>query len=255
MINKALQPGYYANVFEVTLYSDEADVVVCERSKYPSLKIIREEIQKAGKDVFVYAPGHSDVVYGYGKDREWLHEKGFTDLRVSLREVPRLTSRIILDGLISKSKTIDYTPSFTKEKGRCKLFNWNKYVTTSDGNVHVSTGYDIRAIFLRDEATDGLSFNIIVDACYSLKNAQGEPLNFHDIVCQYGSNTLKQARQIQKDLIPTGINTEASRQRLLDQIVPFVGSVEEIELPCDIKASVAKEPLRIIVGAEHESLW
>ena len=56
----ALQPGYYANVFEVALQTVESEVVVCERSKYQSLKVLREEIEKDGKDIFLCAPGHSD---------------------------------------------------------------------------------------------------------------------------------------------------------------------------------------------------
>jgi len=80
-------------------------------------------------------------------------------------------------------------------------------------------------------------------------------LNFHDIVTKFGSITLREIRQIQKDLIPTGINKEISRQRLIEDIVPFVEQFSEIDLPCDLKSKITSFPARIILGEEYETIW
>jgi hypothetical protein len=252
-----LEPGHYANMFEVKLPEElEVILVACERSKFSSLKELRHEILEAGKEAFIYAPEQSGIIYGYGPDIEWLRDKGFNDIKVNLAEEPRLTGKMIIDSFISKAKTQGYTPFFPNEIGRCKLFNWNEFRPSSDGNVKVYLGFDIRTIFLFDETTEDLSFSIIVDVCYSLKDSDDKPLNFHDIVSKFGSATLRQVRQIQRDLLPTGkLNTEVSRQRLVEQIFPFISSIDAIALPCGINAAVSQNPLRIIVGAENGTLW
>ena len=50
----ALQPGYYVNMFEVSLQGDEASVVICDRSKYTKLKELRDEITKATLKALLY---------------------------------------------------------------------------------------------------------------------------------------------------------------------------------------------------------
>jgi len=252
----ALDPGYYANLFEVTVPTNEKfNVMVCQRCDYPSLKELREKISKRENSIFVYAPEHSEVIYGYGKDMKKLESKGFLPTTITFSDEPRLTGRMILDSFIEKSKEIGYFPSYSKEIGRCRLFNWEKFQSTSDGNVKVFTGFDIRVIFLKDQERDSLSFNVIIDACYSLKGRQNEPLNYQTIVTQFGSNILKEVRQIQGDLIPTGINTEVSRKRLLQEILPFLESNKVITLPCGLCAELSPIPSRIIVGEESESVW
>jgi len=249
-----LEPGYYANLFEVKLQSEQASVVACSRSTYPTLKSLREQVEQAGKEVYVYAPGHSDSVFGYGPDVDWLKAKGFQTWTVVLRKEPRLTGRMILDGVITKARTLGYTPSFP-EIGRCRLFNWDTFRATSNGQVRVFLGYDIRVIFLRDQVADALTFNLVVDGCHAFRDQNDQPLNSQVIAQRFGSRTLRQVRQMQGDLIPTGINTEVSRQRLVEQIMPFVGQIGAFELPCGVRAQVLPEPLRVVVGAEDESLW
>lgn len=249
-----LESGYYANMFEVRLVGDETNVVACSRSKYPSLKALRKEIEKDGKNAFVYAPGHSELVFGYGQDMAWLCDKGFEERVVELSKEPRLTGRMIFDGLILKAQSLGYAPSFP-EIGRCRLFKWDSFSETSDGGVRVFRGYDLRVIFLRDDAADALTFNLIADMCHAFRSRDGQPLNFQTIKQQFGGATLRQVRQIQGDLIPTGMNTEVSRQRLIEVIHPFVEEVGQFELPTGISAQVVPVPLRIVVGAEHESLW
>jgi len=246
-----LEPGHYANLFEVKIAENkEITVMACDRKRFPTLKALRDEISKENREVFVYAPEMSDKVYGYGIDLEWLALKGFEKTKINLSDEPRLTGRMILDAFIDKAKKIGYLPYFSRnEIGRCTLCNWDKFQTTSDGNVKVYTGYDIRVIFLKDGEKDRLCFNIIIDACYKLRDNRGEPLNNRTIIARFGRETLRNVRKIQGDLIPTGkINTEVSRKILIDEILPFIETLKEIELPCGIRARMKLTPSRIILG-------
>lgn len=252
-----LEPGYYANLFEVQVPDYEIQLMVCERKKLPELKTLRNEISKAGKHIFVYALAYSDLVYGYGVDKSWLEAKGFEITSVKLYDEPRLTSRLVLDSFIESARELGYIPSFQGEIGRCKLFNWDKYQVTSDGNVRIFSGFDVRTVFLKDHEKDSLCFNIVIDSCFALRDVQNNRLNSRDIVSQFGSETLKEVRQIQGDLIPTGINTEVSRKRLYSEILPLLNHIKEITLPSGITAKVCEYPSRIVVGEgeEHDPLW
>ncbi|MCD6493884.1 MAG: hypothetical protein J7K36_08865 [Archaeoglobaceae archaeon] len=235
-------------MFEVVAPDIEIEFMTAERKIYPSLDELRKEITENGKEVYVYAPEFSTKIFGYGRDAEWLSSKGFTSELVRLIEEPRLTGRIILEGVIEKAKEFGYLPLPEKEKGRRILYNENDFKETSDGNVRVYKLFDIRVIFLRDLVEDKLKFYLIVDVKYSLKDKSNNPLNFKEITSKFGSNTLREIRQIQKDLIPTGRNPEVSRQRLLEDIIPFVENIKKIYLPCGIEAEIVSEPTRIIVG-------
>jgi len=85
---------------------------------------------------------------------------------------------------------------------------------------------------------------------YPLRNKSDNPLNYREIVQLYGSSTLQEIRAIQKDLIQVGekykANLEASRQRLLEDIIPFIEKIKEITLPCNISASITKTPTRVL---------
>ncbi len=243
-----LDPGYYSNMFEVNIPDVEIEFMTAERRLYPNLKDLRKEIEGSGKEVYVYAPESSSKVFGYGKDAEWLLSKGFLQEKIKLLEEPRLTGRLILEGVIEKAKELGYAPMPEKEKGRCVLFNERDFKETSDGNVRVYRAFDIRVIFLRDPLEDKLKYFLIVDVHYPLRDKSGNTLNYKQIVNRFGSKTLREVRQIQKDLIPTGINREVSRQRLLEDIIPFVKEIEKLYLPCGIEAKIIPEPCRILVG-------
>lgn len=250
-----LDPGFYANLFEISVNPIDIPVMVIERSKYPDLRVLRGEIEKAGKKVFVYAPERSEILYGFGNDMQWLFSKGFKQDNVNLHNEPRLTSYMILEAFIKKAQDLGFLPLFSKDKGRCRLFNRNEFKTTSDNKVKMFLGYDIRIIFLKDQIENGLVFGLILDITYSLKDFNDSPLNFHDITKKFGSSTLREIRQIQRDLIPTGINKEISRQRLIEDILPFVEKISEIELPCGLKAQITPNPARIVLGEEDETVW
>jgi hypothetical protein len=250
----SLGPGFYINLFEISVPKRDIEIMVSERSKYPNLREFREEIEKGGKEVFLYSPERSDKVYGYGNDMSWLSGRDFSPAKVNLYDEPRLTARMVLDGVIKKAKELGYSPIFSKDKGRCTLFNQNEFKASSNGQVRVYMGYDIRLIFLRDPLEDKICFGLIVDVTYSLRNIDDQPLNYQAITSSFGSATLKEVRQIQRDLIPTGVNTEVSRERLLDYIIPFVQKVRQIESPGGFEVEITSNPSRTILGGLNESI-
>ena len=244
-----LEPGYYINMFEVKISQDVSEFMVADRSKYPSLEPLREEIEKEGKEIYVYAPVRSSKVFGYGRDFEWLASKGFQRETVKLVDEPRLTGRLILEGIINKSQEFGFVPLPEIEKGRPILFNKNNFSETSDGNVKVYKCYDLRVIYLRDIISNTLKFYTIIDVRFLFRDKLGKPLSTVEIVQLYGSNTLKEVRTIQKDFVKIGdkfrANTEASRQRLLEDIIPFAERIKKFSLPCNINAELITTPCRI----------
>ena len=260
-----LDLGYYVNMFEVIVPEQEIEIMICERSKYPSLKELRNQIKENRKEAFVYVPQRSDKIYGYGPEMSWLSNKGFSSYRINLYEIPGLTGRMILEGVINKTmqmgfvflkfnQNADIYQILDKTKGRLKIFK-RKPEVTSDGKVRVFIGYDLRVIFLRDPMENRLNFGLVVDITYSLRDEKDRPLNYRAIVLEFGPHTLREVRQIQRDLIPTGINREVSRQRLDEDIIPFVEELSEIELPCGLEAKITSEPCRIILGDKNEVIW
>lgn len=243
-----LDPGFYANLFEVIIPEREIEIMITRRSNYPSLKELRDEIETIGKKIFVYAPERSDKIYGYGKDMEWLSSKGFSHGTVNLHNEPRLTGNMIFQGVIKKAEELNYVPFFGKEKGRCRLFDWMEFKAPSNKQIKIFRGYDIRVIFLNDPMENKLTFGLIVDVAYSLKDLNEQPLDYRTIISRYGSNILREVRQIQRDLLPTGINREVSRQRLIEDIIPFVEKLQKIELPCGLEVKITLDPSRVILG-------
>lgn len=256
-----LDPGFYINLFNVTINESETEqpVMVIERSKYMDLKELRAEIRQTGKEIFVYAPERSTILYGYGQDMKWLSNKNFRLSKVKLYEEPSLASRMILEGIINKAIELGYQPLFSKEKGRCVLTNWNNFRTTADGEIRVFLGYDIRVIFIKDPTKDKLNFGLIADIRYFFRDKNENPLNFKNIVSKFGSGALKEVRQLQKDLIlidgKARINFEVSRQRLLEDIIPFIEEIGQITLPCGIKVNVNSAATRVVLGGEYGTIW
>jgi hypothetical protein len=240
----SLDVGYYTNIFPVEFSTNSASLMITERSKYPDLRSLRDEVEGSKQQVSVYSEGK--VIFGYGDDMAWLQCKGFAPEEVNLYETPRLTGRMVLEGFIAEVVKYGGTPLFGK--GRCRIFNWDKYRPTSKDEVRVHSGFDVRSIFLRNPDTGDLFYSLIIDIAYALRDPEGQPLNSHQISIRYGSNTFREVRQLQGDIIPTGINSEVSRQRFLSQIIPSVRKYCEFELPCGVAAEITAEPCRVIVG-------
>jgi len=242
--------GYYSNIFPVELSNKSVELLVAERKKFPDLSPLRKEIENEKVELFVYAD--EDKVYGYGKDLQFLSLKGFTASKIILYDIPRLTGRMILEGFIIKLSEYGFSSIFGK--GRCSLFKWDDFKETSDLMVRVHKGYDVRSLFLLDRKFEELIFGLVIDVIYALRDKDNNRLNSHEVVSRFGGNTLKEVRRIQGDLIPTGINTEVSRQRFVEEILPFVERFPSFLLSCGIEAKLKKEPLRVILGEENESL-
>jgi hypothetical protein len=249
-----LAPGFYTNLFDISVPDNEIHVMRAERSKYPDLKELREEIEKGRKEAFVYCPERCDFVYGYGKNMDWLSAKGFALSTVKLHEEPKLAARMALEGLTERVKELGYATIPSKDKGRCRLFNWNEFKATSNSQIRVYTGYDIKIIFLRDPVENKLNFGLVIDVTYSIKDTADQPLDYNTISTRFGSSALREMRQIQKDLIPTGINKEVSKQRLTEDIIPFVERIGKIVMPCNIEAEVDTKPSQIILGEGYEAV-
>lgn len=66
-------------------------------------------------------------------------------------------------------------------------------------------------------------------------------------------NAVTQVAQIQGEFLPRSsrINTEIGRQRLREQILPFIKGHPKFELPCQLTAQVSPQPIRIIIGGNE----
>jgi len=244
--------GLYVNLFPVQVPDDPIQLMAVDRSRYPDLRLLRDDLQRPGQMAWLYADG--DKVYGYGRDCDILASRDFVKLEIRLEDAPSLTGRMVLEGFLERINREGYMPVWGK--GRCRTFNWNRYQTTRDGQVRVCHGYDLRSLFLYDANTAKMVFGLVIDATYAFKDQAGEPLSPYEIRRRFGSQALRQVRQIQGDLIPTGINTEVARQRLLEDVLPFVSRFPSFHLPCDVRVSLSPEPVRIVLGRKpDESLW
>jgi hypothetical protein len=238
-----LESGIYANIFPVELGEENVRLMVIERSNYPDLRPLRAELQSRG-NVWVYAD--KDKIYGFGENCACLTTKQFREESVNLYDVPRLTANNILDGVCNKMKARGCLVDRTF--GRAAIFDFNKPHKSRDGNIAVFRGIDLRSIFLYDRGDDKLKFGLIVDVTYRLKDKTDQSISIGMVRQRYGSETLAQVRQIQGDMIPTGINTEASRQRLVDHIFQFLIAFADFTLPIGVQAKASTQPVRVILG-------
>lgn len=249
-----IEPGYYLNLFTVNLKKTNFEIMLIDRKNLHPIKELYNDIEKKEIKISLYAD--KEVVFGYGEDIDFLQNLDFHTKAISTDDSPALTCKLILDGVISTAMQIGYHKLYREKKGRLQLYNPENYVLTTNRSVKVLPTYDVRVIYLVDPIQNSLFFGLVVDCRYILRDINDKPLNFHQIVEKYGSSTVRDIRQIQKDLIPTGLNPETSRQRLLDEVIPFIKNFQEIKLPCDIDASVSYEPIRVILGDDEDvSLW
>lgn len=242
-----IEPGVYINVFPVRVTEDPVDLLVTNRSNYPDLRSLRRELSSV-ENVWVYAD--EEKLYGYGSNRKILLEKGFGEIKTSLYDLPRLTARIIAESFFDKLSELKY--SVVREKIKTTVFNFNRPYKTQDGKVYVYRGIEVRSIYLFDQAEQKLCFGLVVDIAYTFQDSKGTTLTVSAIRQNYGAQTLSEVRQIQGDLIPTGINTEASRERLVSQILPIVQYRDLTDFPLRVGtvACLTADPVRVVVGGK-----
>jgi len=246
MVNSVLGLGIYTNIFEIRLSNNNVKMMCVEREKYPSLRDLRQELESKKLDVYVYA--ERDKVYGYGKDSQILDKYSFEQVEINLQDTPQLTCRMILDGFIRMLKNEKF--EIFGKKGRVKVFNFNQSIPIND-DLFVYRGFDLRTIFLLDHFENKLRFGLIIDITYTYEDRREGRLNFHQIVERFGSDTLIKIRQVQGDITPyRRANMEVSRQRLQENILPFVKQHGNFVLPCGIKAEIELEPARVILTGE-----
>jgi len=135
-------------------------------------------------------------------------------------------------------------------KGRLIVFHPGRFTSAANGQIKVHQGYDLRSTFWRDRFSGNLAFGLVVDTIWSIRDGSGQPMNTHQIA---QLNAVTQVAQIQGEYLPrsTRINTEIARQRLQEQILPFVQDHPEFELPCMVTAQVSPQPIRIILGSNE----
>jgi hypothetical protein len=247
-----MDAGFYVNLFEVSFPDTPIEFMRVERSKYPDLRSLRGELADKYKAVRVYSS--HDVVYGYGgRQADTLVNYGFVKVTVLLKEIPEVTGRMILEGLVECLEMDGYQSQ--EQKGRAAVFDFRTAVLVTSGGARLCRGYDLRSLFLKDPASESLFFGTIVDVAYAYTDSQGARLNTHEIVARFGSEALQAMRQKQGDILPNRrINLEVSRQRLTEHILPFVQKYRSFTMPCGIEATLSAEPVRVILTGEERGI-
>jgi hypothetical protein len=241
-----LDPGIYLNLFPVLLPSDEVRFAVAARSLFPDLRPLRRDISAAEIDAQVYADG--DRVYGYGPDAGFLKDRGFETVQIVLPVVPRLATRLIVEGIVNRLKAEGYET--VPRKWRWQVFHPDQFTSVGGGGVRIHAGYDLGARYWRDAGANALAYGLCVDAVWSLRDCEGQPLNMRRIKQQFGSGVAVAIGRVEGEYLPqtNRINTEIARSRLLEYLLPFVEAHAEFDLPCGVQARLVPEPVRVVLG-------
>jgi len=235
-----LDPGLYTNVFHVDVPTDPVDLLIAPSSAYPDLRTLRMKINDKGWAVRVYRA--RDKIFGYGPQKDVLAERPFEKQQILLHHEPEFCARCILEGLGDQLKKHGHRE--WSGKGRVTFYESSPYRLAGQGKLRVYRGYDLRTIFWRQ--AEELLFGLIVDIRWQIQDASGKRLS-PAVIAQY--RAVREIAQIQEELLPTGqINTEVSRLRLQQHILPFVDQHKSFPLPCGGKASVDTIPMRVILG-------
>jgi len=240
-----ISPGIYINIFDVGLGADTIAIPALAADRVSDYDAFKTTLEAEGI-TFLYREGKE--IYGHGINLPILVERGFKEKTVRLRESPRLTARMILQGIIDRVAS-EYTAF--ESKGRVEFVCKRKCATLIEGKVSMYRAYDTRCLFLKDHDTGSIEFGLVIDTNFRLKDQNGKSLNSHQIRGQFGKGALSEIRRFQGDLVPGGkINTEVSRQRLLEEIIPFVQQYSRITLPGGISAEIDTEPMHVVLGGD-----
>jgi len=242
-----LTPGIYLNIFPVNLPVEAVPVMQAPRSSFQDLRPLREELED--KNVWVYADG--DLVYGYGPEMLQLEARGFDSATVQLVETPRLATRLIVEGLANALMADGYE-CFLR-MGRWQAYSPTEFSEVAGGKVRVHQGYDMRAYFWRDLASDELVFGLILDINWLLRDSAGQPLSMRNMKQQYGSGIAVEIGRVQSEYLPRSnkINTEVARQRIQEHVLPVIRRYPEFDLPIGGRVSLLPEPVRVILGGDE----
>ncbi len=244
-----LDAGLYVNLFEVEFEDCDADLMCASRSQVPKLRDFRKQLADQNLAIRVYAV--NEWVYGYGSDRDQLTESGFETKSVRIREIPQLTGRLILEGYVESLERAGYTCHWSF--GRAFAYQFNTPLLTTNEGVKLFRGFELQSLYLLDPETENLVYGMVINAAFRFRDQNDKPLNTHEVVTRFGSDTLRQLRIKQGDLAPIGgINLEVSRQRLMELTLPFVKARHSFELPCGIPAELTQQPVRVVLAGQEQ---
>lgn len=244
-----LDTGLYVNLFEVEFEDCDADLMRASRSRFPALRDFRKQLADRNLAVRVYAV--DEWVYGYGPDRDQLAESGFEPKTIRIREIPQLTSRLILEGYADSLKQAGYTCHWSF--GRAFAYQFKTPLLTTTAGVKLFRGFELQSLYLLDPETENLVYGMVINAVFKYRDQNDKPLNTREVVTRFGSDTLRQLRIKQGDLAPIGgINLEVSRQRLMELTLPFVNARHSFELPCGIPAELTQQPVRVVLAGQEQ---
>jgi len=238
--------GIVANLFRVNLENEILTLVEDKRSKYPSLKKLRELTKN-----YIYADG--EHVYGFGKDLSDLKKIGFKDVQKNAFEIPKTTCQIILEGFCERLNSLFYKTE--RYRVRTQAFDIKNPISLSVPEVILLRGCEFRTVYLKDPFENKLVFGVIIDLKFRLE-CEGKPSSYYEArnVISQKYNT-ERAREIIReirvktgDLTPTGKrNSEASRVRY-ESILKILTEVgEKLDLPCGNTARLSLEPTSIVI--------
>ena len=95
--------GLYVNLFEVNFEDHDVDFMHTDRSPYPKLRDLRQQLDERKIEAQVFATGGE--VYGYGSEQNQLAEFGFRLKSVRVGQIPPLASRLVLNQTARDSYT------------------------------------------------------------------------------------------------------------------------------------------------------
>lgn len=243
MPEQYLAPGIYTNIFKIDIEDQSLDAMVADRNLLSDLRPLRDRILRDNKDIMVWAEGK--FVYGFGANGGELTQDGFLPQSVALLGTPKLTRRLIENGL---EKLVIQKGYLTNIKGRPRIFKTSPEKIIG-GRINVFQGFDLKVMYWYWD--DLVNFGLVVDVVWSLTDSDGTPVNLQR-VSEIVPNGVNQIAQVQGELLPGNrwlINTQISQQRLQGLILPFIHEFSSIPLIYSPSAAIVQpEPIRAVLG-------
>jgi hypothetical protein len=237
-----LEPGIYTNVFPVDLSETPLNAVIANREDFQDLRALRAELR--GTPVRLFAD--SRIIYGYGTGSHGLESRGFQLHNVNLNHTPNLAKRLIVEGVSAAVAQDGYEQR--DRIGRLIIHQAKPHASVARGVVRVHLGYDLRAVYWRPDPDAMWEFGLVADVRWSVRDDSG-PLS-SEAIASYGA--MIEVARAQGEFLPGAnrINTEVSRLRFQEHILPFVVKYERLPLP-NGQGRILPEPVRVVLGTRR----
>jgi hypothetical protein len=240
--------GIYLNMFEVEFDDSPVTVMATSRNKFPDLRDLRDTLKKRSLDAQVYSV--ESQIYGYGLQQNELEAFGFSPVQVQIKSIPKLATRLILEGFVTSLAEAEYSCQWNKRGP--KVYQFHTPLLTHK-EVKLYRGFELQSLYIYNPEIDDLSFVLVIDALFTYRGPQHEPLRPDEVIQRFGKETFDALLIRQGELAPQGkINLEVSRQRLLQQTLPFVEKRGTFVLPVHITARLSQEPVRVVLAGDEE---